>query len=122
MVHKITKATDNKQFSVRVFVDLSKAFDTLDHKILLHKPSHYGIRGIALKWFESYLSDRMQFVEHNGTKSNRLKIKCSVPQGSIPGPLVFLIYINAIAFVSKTLHLILFADDTNIFHSGGNVN
>jgi hypothetical protein len=119
MVDKITSAIDNKQFSVGVFVDLSKAFDTLDHKILLHKLEHYGIRGIALKWFESYLSSRTQFVEYKGTKSNHLKIKCGVPQGSILGPLLFSFIL--MAFVSKVLHLILFADDTNIFHAGNDI-
>ena len=114
-------AMDNKQFSVGVFVDLSKAFDTLNHKILLHKLEHYGIRGIALKWFESYLCYRMQFVEFNGAKSIHLKIKCGVPQGSILGPLLFLIYINDIAYVSKILHLILFADDTNIFYANDDI-
>ena len=68
MVDKITTAMDNRQFSVGVFVDLSKAFDTLNHKMLLHKFEHYGIRGIALKWFESYLCYRMQFVEYNRIK------------------------------------------------------
>jgi len=121
MVDKITDAIDKKEYSVGVFVDLSKAFDTLDHNILLYKLQHYGVRGVALEWFKSYLDKRTQFVDYNGTNSSYLKIKCGVPQGSILGPLLFLLYMNDIASVSKILNLILFADDTNIFLSNRNL-
>ena len=72
-------AMDSSQFSIGVFVDLSKAFDTLNHKLLLTKLSHYGIRGIALDWFKSYLTNRYQYVEYNGVKSISRRIVCGVP-------------------------------------------
>jgi len=121
MTNKITAALDNKQFAVGIFIDLSKAFDTLDHQILVHKLEHYGVRGTALDWFKSYLKNRCQFVEYADTKSSYLDICCGVPQGSILGPLLFLIYINDIVSASKILHLILFADDTNIFLADHNL-
>ena len=102
-------------------MDLEKAFDTVNHKILLKKLEHYGIRNIANKWFDSYLSDRKQFVSIGGINSSNLSITCGVPQGSILGPLLFIIYINdmhnAIKF-SKVHH---FADDTNLLFSHKNL-
>ena len=77
-----------------LFLDLSKVFDTLDHAILLKKLYHYGIRGITLKWFESYLENRTQFVQINKDKSNIDKLRCGAPQGSILGPLLSIIYVN----------------------------
>ena len=115
MVDKISDAIDNKCYSIGVFVDLSKAFDTLDHDILLGKLAYYGIRGTALSWFKSYFQNRLQYVAYNGYNSPRSPITCGVPQGSILGPLLFLLYINDIVNVSNVLQLILFADDTNLF-------
>ena len=91
---------------------LPKAFDTVDHNILLEKLNHYGIRGIANSWFASYLSNRSQYVACNKYNSTRLPIKCGVPQGSILGPILFLMYINDLNQISSILRTIMFADDT----------
>ena len=85
---------------------------------IVEKMSHYGIRGNALKWFESCLSNRKQYVTYNGISSVTKTVKCGVPQGSILGPLLFLIYINDLCSVCKHTFTILFADDTNLFSSG----
>ena len=114
MYDKISSAIDNKEYTVGIFIDLSKAFDIVDHDILLSKLEHYGIRGTALSWFENYLNNREQYVEFNGHRSELWRIKCGVPQGSILGPLLFLVYINDLCNVSKVVDFILFADDTNI--------
>ena len=114
---KISNALDNKRVTLGLFIDLSKAFDTVNHEILLDKLEHYGVRGVALQWFESYFSCRKQFVQYNGYNSSSLDIICRVPQGSVLGPLLFLVYINDLCNVSKVLEMILFADDTNIFYS-----
>ena len=116
MTDKINEAVENNQFSIGIFVDLSKAFDTLNHNILLNKLYYYGIRGdVVYEWFKTYLSNRYQYVHFNGHSSSRLPHHLwSLTQGSILGPLLFLIYINYICHVAKMSHLILFADDTNI--------
>ena len=101
---------------------MSKAFDTIDHNILILKLEHYGVRGTSLRGFESYLSNRQQYVEFNGVRSESSKIKCGVTQGSILGPLLFLLFINDLCNVSKVVDFILFADDTNIFFSHKDFN
>ena len=109
----IGKDLDNGKLPIGVFLDLSKAFDTLDHTILLDKLLYYGIKGTELAWFKSYLTNRTQFVSYNGTNSRTLTITTGVPQGSILGPLLFIIYMNDIHNASSKFHAILFADDTN---------
>ena len=113
---------ENGEIVIGVFLDFSKAFDTVDHSILLSKLNHYGIRGIAHNWFESYLCNRKQFVTYNGVQSTMKTIKCGVPQGSILGPLLFLIYINDLVNICNHTAPFLFADDTNLFKHGTDLN
>ena len=106
-----------------MFIDLSKTFDLVDHKILLKIFERYGIVGKNLQWFKNYLNNRKQYIQTNNEENtNLLSVKCSVPQGSIPGPLLFLIYINDLQFVSDVLNSIKFADDTNLFYSHKDIN
>ena len=108
--------SDPKQLTLSIFCDLSKAFDVINHKILLQKLHLYGFRGIVNDWFASYLSGRTQFVEIESAKSNIIEINCGVPQGSILGPLLYLIYVNDIA-KSTDGYILSFADDTSMYLS-----
>jgi len=116
ITQKIQEAINNDNIAIGIFIDLQKAFDTVNHEILLRKLDHYGVRGLANKWFESYLTNRKQFVDINGVNSKQTTIKHGVPQGSVLGPLLFLIYINDLhkcIHHSNTFH---FADDTHLLH------
>ena len=120
-VDKIISALDENKYILGVFLDFSKAFDTIDHSIMLHKLHNYGIRGVANKWFDSYLTNRSQYVSYNGEESSYKGIVCGVPQGSILGPLSFLIYVNDLALMCYNVTSIMYADDSNLFKEGSNL-
>ena len=118
LVEAITNGIDNKEYTVGVFIDLKKAFDTIDHKLLLQKMDRYGVRGVANMWLESYLQDRNQYVHIDNVESDPLHITHGVPQGSVLGPKLFIMYINDIGEVLNQLKYVLFADDTSLYKSG----
>jgi len=125
--HAVSKFTtdtmmsmEDKKSTLAVFLDLSKAFDTIDHDILLRKLEHYGVRGVALDWFRNYLSGRTQYVSFRGAKSATYDVNCGVPQGSVLGPLLFIIYTNDLPSVLEFCQCILFADDTTLYYSSNN--
>ena len=93
ITEKIRESIDKVKYGCGIFIDLRKALDTVNHNILLFKMEHYGVRGSTLQWFKSYLSYRKQYVYINGECSELKQISCGVPQGSVRGPLLFLIYI-----------------------------
>ena len=116
ITQKIKEAINNNETAIGIFVDFEKAFDTVNHEILLSKLSHYGVNGTAQSWFRSYLSQRTQFVSLNGIDSEILPIEHGVPQGSILGPLLFTIYINDLHHCIKNSSTFHFADDTNLLY------
>ena len=121
ITEQIRQSIENGKYGCGIFIDLRKAFDTVNHDILLKKLEHYGVRGTPLQWFKSYLSNRKQYVFVNGYSSELKGISCGVPQGSVLGPLLFLIYINDLPNISKIFKFFLFADDTNIYYESDNL-
>ncbi len=114
LTETIKSSLDNKRVGCGIFIDLQKAFHTVNHEILLKKMEHYGIRGTALNWFNSYLCKRKEYVSVNGYSSSLSEISCGVPQGSVLGPLLFLIYINDLPNTSQ-FFLIFFLRMTPTF-------
>lgn len=110
-----------KHYSISIFVNFKKIFDTIDHYILLDKLSKFGIRGVAHQWIESYLKNRKQYVQINNMNSELSDRNCGVPQGSVLDPKLFILYLNDIVNVSKLFKCILFADDTTFLFSGKNI-
>ena len=122
LFENLTEALDKGDCAIGIFLEFQKAFDTVNHNILFNKLYVYGIRGIAHEWFINYLSNGTQSVNYHECVSDSKTLKCGVPQDSILGPLLFLIYINDLSSVSTLFIPTLFADDTNLFCTGQNLD
>ena len=114
LADRVITSMDHNETPINIYLDLSKAFDTLDHEILLAKLQYYGIHGTPLELLKSYLTNRKQYVEIEDTKSKMLDISTGVPQGSILGPLLFIIYVNDFALSSDKFKFVMYADDTTL--------
>ena len=121
LTEQIRTNLDKGLYTCGVFIDLQKAFDTVDHAILLSKLHHYGVRGLSNQWFRSYLSNRQQYVYVSGCDSSKRPVSHGVPQGSVLGPLLFLIYINDLHYAIQNSKTNLFADDTCLLSSDSNL-
>ena len=113
-VNNIYESFESNEYTIGIFLDLKKAFDTVNHQILIDKSDFYGIRGIPLAWLTSYVDNRQQYFMVNGHVSSNNTVVWGVRQGSVLGPLLFLLHINDLFLSSNYLSFILFADDTNI--------
>ena len=114
-VNNIYESFESNEYTIGIFLDRKKAFDTVNHQILIDKSDFYGIRGIPLAWLTSYVDSRQQYFMVNGHVSSNNTVVWGVPQGSVLGPLLFLLHINDLFLSSNYLSFILFADDTNTF-------
>ena len=116
LVDQIYESFEKDRYTLVIFIDLSKAFDTVDHTILIKKLEMYGIKGINLAWFRSYLTNRIQYISTTrDLETDTKNTCCGLPQGLILGPLLFLLYVNDL-HNSAALDPIMFADDTNLFY------
>ena len=109
LVDQINCSFEKNLFTLGIFIDLSKAFDTVDHKILITKLENYGVKGTNLQWFKSYLENRKQFIAYENFSTSYINISCGLPQGSILGPLLFLVYVNDLNKASDILDPVMFA-------------
>ena len=121
LVNQIKEAFSQIKYNLGIFLDLSKVSDTVNHNILLEKLKAYGIQSENLKWFRSYLSNRKQLILYDDFKTEMKIVKCGVPQGSILGPLLFLIFVNDLSNSTKVLDPVVFTNDTNLFCSNNNI-
>ena len=121
IVNAIQENINHNVFSCGIFLDFKKAFNTEDHSVLLHKLHYYGVRGTAHNWFTSYLGGRTQTTQVHSKISSKANLTCGLPQGSVLGPLLFLLYINDICTTSTKFKFHLFAEDTNLLYADKNL-
>ena len=114
LADRVITCMDHNETPINIYLDFSKAFDALYHEILFTKLQYYGIHGTSLELVKSYITNRKQYVEIEDTKSKMLDISTGVPQGSILGPLLFIIYVNDFALSSEKFKCVMYADDTTL--------